>query len=154
MATKKTKRPARRKLRPGIDYEESSGNIFLDIGFPLPKAAVLLLRCQLAEGIRRWIERDELTQARAARMLGISQPRISDIVRNKLENYSLDYLVGLCAKADITVSVKVKPKPRTRPKAEATTKTTKKTSPTAARLRSKAAPRRSAAAASAKSKRR
>lgn len=144
----------KRKLRPGIDYEESSGNIFLDLGFPLPEAAVLLLRCELAQGIRRWIERDHLTQAMAAKRLGVSQPRISDIVRNKLENYSLDYLVGLCAKADITVKVTLKRKPDSRPKGAA-----RRTGATAApraraKASSKTASHRSTAATSAKSKRR
>ena len=86
---------------------ESSGNIFLDLGFPPHEAAVLLLRAELAEALRQWIESEDLTQAPAARRLGIAQPRVSEIVRGKIELMSLDYLVGLCAKAGVRVEVRL-----------------------------------------------
>ena len=53
------------------------------------------------------MERGKLSQAEAARRLGITQPRVSEIVRGKVELLSLDYLVGLCAKAGIGVGVRV-----------------------------------------------
>ncbi len=56
---------------------KSSGNVFIDLGFPPHEAAVMLLRAQLAEALRSWVEQNELTQAQAARKLGISQPRLS-----------------------------------------------------------------------------
>jgi predicted XRE-type DNA-binding protein len=80
---------------------ESSGNIFLDLGFEPHEAAVMLLRAQLAEALRQWIERKKMTQAQAAKQLGITQPRVSEIVRGKVDVLSLDYLVGLCNKAGI-----------------------------------------------------
>jgi predicted XRE-type DNA-binding protein len=86
---------------------ESSGNIFLDLGFPPHEAEVMLLRAKVAESLRRWIEREKLTQAEAARRLGISQPRVSEIVRGKVELLSLDYLAGLCAKAGIPLGVRL-----------------------------------------------
>ena len=86
---------------------ESSGNIFLDLGFPPHEAAVLLLRAELAEALRQWIESEDLTQAQAAKRLGIAQPRVSEIVRGKIELMSLDYLVGLCAKAGVSVEVRL-----------------------------------------------
>ena len=85
----------------------SSGNIFLDLGFPPHEAAVMLLRAKLAEALRVWMEREKLTQAQAARRLQIRQPRVSEIARGKVELLSLDYLVGLCAKAGIPVAVRV-----------------------------------------------
>lgn len=85
---------------------ESSGNIFLDLGLPPHEAAVMLLRAQLAEALRVWMERNGLTQAQAAKRLGISQPRVSEIARGKVELLSLDYLVGLCAKAGIPVGLR------------------------------------------------
>lgn len=85
---------------------ESSGNIFLDLGFEPHEAAVMLLRAQLAEELRQWIERKKLTQARAAKQLGVSQPRVSEIVRGRVDLLSLDYLVGLCTKAGISVGVR------------------------------------------------
>ena len=85
---------------------ESSGNVFLDLGFPPHEAAVLLLRAELAEALRRWMERRKLTQAEVAKRLGIAQPRVSEIVRGKVELMSLDYLAGLCAKAGIPVGLR------------------------------------------------
>jgi len=84
----------------------SSGNIFIDLGFQPHEAAVMLLRCELAEALRKWIDREGITQAQAAERLGVAQPRISEIVRNKVDKLSLDYLVGLCAKAGVVVKVK------------------------------------------------
>ena len=86
---------------------ESSGNIFLDLGFPPHEAAVLLLRAELAEALRQWMESEGLTQSQAAKRLGITQPRISEIMRGKIELMSLDYMVGLCAKAGVSVEVRL-----------------------------------------------
>ncbi len=85
----------------------SSGNIFLDLGFPAHEASVMLLRAQLAEALRSWMERERLTQAQTAKRLGIAQPRVSQIVRGKVELMSLDYLVGLCAKAKLDVGLRL-----------------------------------------------
>jgi predicted XRE-type DNA-binding protein len=85
---------------------ETSGNIFIDLGFPPHEAAVMLLRCELAEALRKWIDREGITQAQAAKHLGVAQPRISEIARNKVDKLSLDYLVGLCAKAGVSVKVR------------------------------------------------
>jgi predicted XRE-type DNA-binding protein len=85
---------------------ESSGNIFIDLGFQPHEAAVMLLRCELAEALRKWIDRKGITQAEAAERLGVAQPRISEISRNKVDKLSLDYLVGLCAKAGVAVKVR------------------------------------------------
>ncbi len=86
---------------------KSSGNIFLDLGFPAHEASVMLLRAQLAEALRVWMERERLTQSQAAKRLGIAQPRVSDIARGKVELMSLDYLVGLCAKAKVDVDLRL-----------------------------------------------
>ena len=93
--------------KPSKRITSSSGNVFLDIGFPPHEAAVMLLRCELAEALRSWMAREGLTQAEAARRLGVVQPRISEIERNKVDKLSLDYLVGLCAKAGVSVAVKL-----------------------------------------------
>ena len=86
---------------------KSSGNIFLDLGFPAHEASVMLLRAQLAGALRGWMEREHLTQAQAAKRLGVTQPRVSEIVRGKVELMSLDYLVGLCVKAKVDVGLRL-----------------------------------------------
>lgn len=67
----------------------------------------MLLRSQLVVALLRWKEREALTQAQAAKRLGIAQPRMSEIVRGKVELLSLDYLVGLCAKANVGVGLRL-----------------------------------------------
>jgi len=94
------------KKRPTA-ITRGSGNIFLDLGFPPHEATVMLLRCELAEALRQWMQRESLTQVQAAKRLGVVQPRISEIARNKVDKLSLDYLVGLCAKAGVSVAVKL-----------------------------------------------
>ena len=86
---------------------ESSGNIFLDLGFSPHEAAVLLLRAELAEALRQWMESEGITQTQAAKRLGITQPRVSEIMRGKIELMSLDYMVGLCAKVGVSVEVRL-----------------------------------------------
>lgn len=94
-----------KRARTGITRD--SRNVFLDLGFPPHEAAVMLLRCEIAEALRTWMTREELTQAQTAKRLGVVQPRISEIARNKVDKLSLDYLVGLCAKAGVSVTVKL-----------------------------------------------
>src|SRR5574337_1797590 len=86
---------------------KGANNVFLDLGFSPHEAAVMLLRCELAEALRQWMARQGYTQAQAAKRLGVVQPRISEIARNKVDKLSLDYLVGLCAKAGVSVAVKL-----------------------------------------------
>jgi predicted XRE-type DNA-binding protein len=98
-------------LQHGAEASDSGGKnqkvqrqCFIELGFTPYEATVMLLRAQLAEALRSWMEQNELTQAQAARKLGISQPRLPEITRGKVELLSLDYLVGLCAKAGIPVT--------------------------------------------------
>lgn len=88
-------------------HVKGTTNVFLDLGFPPHEAAVMLLRCELAEALRKWMGREAITQVEAAKRLGVVQPRISEIARNKVDKLSLDYLVGLCAKAGVSVAVKL-----------------------------------------------
>ena len=86
---------------------KDANNAFLDLGFPPHEAAVMFLRCEVAEALRKWMDREAITQREAAKRLGVVQPRISEIARNKVDKLSLDYLVGLCAKAGVSVVVKL-----------------------------------------------
>ena len=61
----------------------------------------------VAEALRKWMTRERLTQAQAAKRLGVVQPYVSEITCNKVDKLSLDYLVGLCAKAGLTVAVRL-----------------------------------------------
>ena len=86
----------------------SSGNVFADLGFPPAEAEYLRIRSDLMIQLSLAIRKRGLTQQQAAKSLGVSQPRVSDIVRGRIERFSIDTLVELLGRLDITVSVKTK----------------------------------------------
>ena len=61
----------------------------------------------VAEALRKGMTRERLTQVQAAKRLGVVQPYVSEITCNKVDKLSLDHLVGLCAKAGLTVAVRL-----------------------------------------------
>ena len=77
----------------------TKGNVFEDLGFDPAESADLALRAYLMAEIRKFIERNDLTQVKAAKFFGIRQPKISNIMNSKVEELSSDYLVGLLAKS-------------------------------------------------------
>src|SRR5690349_10473784 len=68
------------------------GNVFEDLGFPPAEARNLLMRSQLMTAVMDVIERRRLTQSEAAKVFGVTQPRISDLVRGKIDRFTLDAL--------------------------------------------------------------
>lgn len=84
---------------------KSSGNVFTDLGFDPAEAAVLQLRSSLMSDLRLYIEKQKLTQAEAAKRLGIAQSRVSDLVRGKWDKFSLEMLITLEARLGRTVRV-------------------------------------------------
>lgn len=96
MATK-TKKPVR--------VEKSSGNVFADLGLPHPEQE--LLKARLTLQIYRLIKERGLTQAEAAEILGIKQPHVSALMRNRAGTFSverlMDFLTALGQDVEITV---------------------------------------------------
>jgi predicted XRE-type DNA-binding protein len=84
---------------------KSSGNVFTDLGFAPDEAAILKMRADLMADLRSFIEAKKLTQAQAAQMLGVSQSRVSDLVRGKWEKFSLEMLITLATKAGMHISL-------------------------------------------------
>jgi predicted XRE-type DNA-binding protein len=84
----------------------SSGNVFIDLGFPPDEAAILQMRADLMADLRKFIKAKRLTQAKAAEMLGVSQSRVSDLIRGKRERFSLEMLIILATKAGMRVVLK------------------------------------------------
>ncbi|MDC8449024.1 MAG: helix-turn-helix domain-containing protein [Nitrospira sp.] len=74
---------------------KSSGNVFVDLGFEQDEATVLQMRANLMSDLRHYIEKRGLTQAQAAKRLGIAQSRVSDLVRGKWDKFSLEMLITL-----------------------------------------------------------
>lgn len=91
-----------------LKMERSSGNVFLDIGFPAEEAQNLLLRSDLMTRIERYVQASGLTQKACAARLGVTQPRLNDLLKGKIENFSLDSLVNMLAHAGMRVEIKVK----------------------------------------------
>jgi predicted XRE-type DNA-binding protein len=96
----------------GSKVRRSSGNVFRDLGFTEADAENLRIRSELMARLRKVIEEGGLTQARAARLLGVSQPRVSDLVRGRIELFSIDALVNLLARAGLRVTVKAQARTR------------------------------------------
>lgn len=89
-----------------------SGDIFADLGFSPTEARNLHLRSELMTVMLKFIEKHRLNQAEAARLLKVSQPRISDLKRGKLSRFSLDSLVNMLTDAGLRVDLRVKPPSR------------------------------------------
>lgn len=87
------------------DIFESSGNVFADLGYTPEEAAILQMRADLMGHLRVFIKTKRLTQARAAKMFGVSQSRISDLTRGKWEKFSLEMLIVLATKAGMHVTL-------------------------------------------------
>lgn len=90
-----------------LKITESCGNVFLDLGFSAEEAAILTMRSQLMGELRIKIRDEEWTQAEAAQELGISQSRVSDLIRGKFEKFSLDMLITLATRAGKKVELKM-----------------------------------------------
>jgi predicted XRE-type DNA-binding protein len=83
----------------------SSGNVFMDLGYSPDEAAILQMRADLMADLRKWIKAKRLTQARAAEILGVSQSRVSDLIRGKWERFSLEMLISLATRAGMQVTL-------------------------------------------------
>lgn len=104
------RRRANRALHLGTDdgfITPSSGNVFEDLGFDAEEAANLKLRSTLAIELARYVEAEGLTQAEAADRLGVTQPRVSDLVRGKIDRFTVDALVNMLARVGRRVEVSV-----------------------------------------------
>jgi predicted XRE-type DNA-binding protein len=91
------------------DSTPSSGNVFVDLGFSPEEAALMTMRAKLMTDLRSLLTDRGWTQAQAAAALGVSQSRISDLVRGKWQQFSLDMLVTLAVRAGRRVQVELTP---------------------------------------------
>src|SRR5206468_7374966 len=86
-------------------FYRGSGNVFADLGLPNPEIA--LAKAELVQRIRALIAKRKLTQTKAAELLGLDQPKVSALVRGRVEGYSIDrlfrFLNALGQRVEITV---------------------------------------------------
>lgn len=86
--------------------ERSSGNVFIDLGFPKAEAKNLMLRCQLMFEISE-IARS-MTHAKAVLRLGITHSRLNDLLlRGRIDRFSLDALVNMATSAGLHVRLEI-----------------------------------------------
>jgi predicted XRE-type DNA-binding protein len=90
-----------------ITYEKSSGNVFADIGFTNPEREQL--KAHLTLQIYRIIKSRGLTQADAGAILGIKQPHVSALMRNRSGNFSVERLMDFLMALGQDVQITVKP---------------------------------------------
>ena len=77
---------------------KSSGNVFTDLGFDAGEAVIFQMRAKLMNDLRDFIRSSGMSQTEAAKRLGITQSRVSDLVRGKWDKFSLEMLVSLEAR--------------------------------------------------------
>lgn len=75
-------------------------SVFQDL-YPADQAAEMEIRAQLLRGLTDWLKASGLTQIQAAKALGVTQARVSDLNRGKINRFSLDLLVRLAARAGL-----------------------------------------------------
>jgi predicted XRE-type DNA-binding protein len=73
-------------------------SVFDDLGFNEAEAANLKIRAALMRAIEQELSKKNLTQAQASKLLGVSQPRISDLKRGKMQLFTIDMLVNMLTK--------------------------------------------------------
>ena len=85
-----------------------SGNVFRDLGFGNEEAENLKLRSELMMRIESFFANSEMTQAEAAKLVGLTAPRFNALLRGKINLFSLDALVNIAARAGLSVRLLVK----------------------------------------------
>lgn len=86
---------------------ESCGNIFIDLGFEPAEAKVMLMRTDLMIAIEKHIAAQGWTQAQAAKLMGITQPRVSKLLKRKWDDFSMDMLVTLATRLGLHYELKL-----------------------------------------------
>jgi len=94
------------------DHSPSSGNVYADLGFP--DAEEMLVKAELAQKISGIIARRGLTQAEAAELLGVDQPKVSALKRGRISGFSLERLLRFLILLGQDVDIVVKKRSRTR----------------------------------------
>ena len=103
----RSKKPATKPATEKSQVFLGSGNVFRDLGLPNPD--LLLAKALLVQQIRDLIELRKLTQAKAASLLNLDQPKISALLRGRTDGYSLDRLFKCLNALGQDVEITVRP---------------------------------------------
>ena len=94
--------PKKLKITP------STGNVFRDLGFRREEAEHLLVRADLMIEVQKIIASRRLKQNVAAKVLRVSQPRVSDLLRGRIDLFSTDALIDMLTRLGVRVRLTVK----------------------------------------------
>ena len=91
-----------------VKITPSTGNVFRDLGFSADEAEHLLIRADLLIHLQKAIASRGLTQTKAAKLLRVTQPRVSDVLRGRIDLFSTDSLIDMLARLDVHVRLVLK----------------------------------------------
>jgi len=95
-----------------LKVTRSSDNVFRDLGFSPDEAEHLLVRSELMIRVQKLIASRRLKQAEVAKILRVTQPRVSDLLRGRIDLFSTDALIDMLARLGVHVRVVLKPSRR------------------------------------------
>jgi len=95
-----------------LKVSRSSGNVFRDLGFTSEEAEHLKIRSDLMIQLQKLIAARGLRQAQAAKILGVTQPRVSDLLRGRIDLFSTDKIIDMLARFGVRVKIVLKPSRR------------------------------------------
>ncbi len=95
-----------------VKLTRSSGNVFRDLGFSPDEAEYLKVRAELMVNLQKVITARGLKQAEAAELLGVTQPRVSDLMRGRIDLFSIDTLIDMLARLGIRAKLVLQPRRR------------------------------------------
>jgi predicted XRE-type DNA-binding protein len=95
--------------KSAVRVTPSTGNVFRDLGFSKEESEHLLVRADLLIQVQKIIASRRFPQAEAAKVLRITQPRVSDLVRGRIDLFSTDALIDMLARLGVSVRLVVRP---------------------------------------------
>ena len=95
--------------RSAVSVIPSTGNVFRDLGFSKEQSEHLLVRADLLIQVQKAIASRGLKQAESAKVLRVTQPRVSDLLRGRIDLFSTDALIDMLARLGVGVRFVVKP---------------------------------------------
>jgi len=94
--------------KSAVRVTPSTGNVFRDLGFSKEESVHLLVRADLLIQVQKTITSRQLTQTEAARVLQVTQPRVSDLLRGRIDLFSTDALIDMLARLGVGVRLVVR----------------------------------------------
>ena len=86
---------------------EKYGNAWEALYDDPARAESLRIKSELMVRVEKYIQENGLIQKEAAKILGVSQPRVSDLVRGKIDRFTIDMLINMLSRVGIKVNIKI-----------------------------------------------